>query len=39
MGVRLFERFAARDTVADGFVEMVADFGVEFGFALLFPAE
>jgi hypothetical protein len=34
--VRFVRRFAARDAVADGFVEMVADFGVEFGFALLF---
>lgn len=35
IGARFVGRFAACDAVADGFVEMAADFGVEFVFALL----
>jgi hypothetical protein len=39
IGARLVGRFAALNAVADGCVEMMADFGLEFGFTLLFPAE
>jgi hypothetical protein len=39
MGARFIRRFAACDAVADGFVEMAADFGVEFFVFALFPAE
>jgi hypothetical protein len=37
IGARFVRRFAARDALADGVVEMVADFGVEFFLPLLAP--
>jgi hypothetical protein len=37
IGTRFVRRFAARDVVADGFVEMLADFGVEFFIFALSP--
>jgi hypothetical protein len=36
--IRPFRRLAARDAVADGFVEMTTDFGVEFFVFALSPA-